>query len=70
MDWPRKCVLMSKLYEENISVILPENHEEMTLIKNIESIRNQIEIIKSHDMRLVGDQRQARVQLSSGKEKF
>ena len=53
-DWigQEKCVLMSKLYAENIDMILPDNHEEMTLIKNIESIRNQIEIIKGHDMRL------------------
>jgi len=53
-DWigQEKCVLMSKLYQENIGVILPENHEEMTIIKNIESIRNQIEIMNRQDMRL------------------
>ena len=53
-DWigQEKCVLMSKLYQENIDVILPENHEEITLIKNIRSIENQIEIIERQDMRL------------------
>jgi len=53
-DWigQEKCILMSKLYTENIDVILPDNHEEMTLIKNIESLRNQIEIIRRQDMRL------------------
>ena len=53
-DWigQEKCVLMSKLYEENVDVILPDNHEEITLIKNIRSIENQIEIIERQDMRL------------------
>ena len=53
-DWigQEKCALMSKLYEENVDVILPDNHEEMTIIKNIESIRNQIEIMRRHDMKL------------------
>ena len=53
-DWigQGKCVLMSKLYEENIDVILPDNSEEITLIKNIRSIENQIEIIERQDMRL------------------
>ena len=52
-DWigQEKCVLMSKLYQENIDVILPDNHEEMTLIKNIESLRNQIEIMNRQDMK-------------------
>lgn len=52
-DWigQEKCVLMSKLYEENIDVILPDNSEEITLIKNIESIRNQIEIMIRQDMK-------------------
>lgn len=52
-DWigQEKCVLMSKLYEENVDVILPENHEEITLIKNIESLRNQIEIMIRQDMK-------------------
>ena len=53
-DWigQEKCVLISKLYTENIDVILPENCEEITLMKNIRSIENQIEIIHSQDMRL------------------
>ena len=42
---------MSKLYEENIDVILPENHEEITLIKNIRSLENQIEITIRQDMK-------------------
>jgi len=52
-DWigQEKCLLMSKLYEENIDVILPDNSEEITLIKNIESIRNQIEIMIRQDMK-------------------
>lgn len=52
-DWigQGKCVLMSKLYEENIDVILPENHEEITLIKNIRSLENQIEIMIRQDMK-------------------
>ena len=52
-DWigQEKCVLMSKLYAENIAVILPENHEEITLIKNIKSLENQIEIMIRQDMK-------------------
>ena len=46
-----KCVLMSKLYEENIDVILPDNSEEITLIKNIRSLENQIEIMIRQDMK-------------------
>src|SRR5690606_32976958 len=53
-DWigQEKCVPMSKLYEENIAVILPENREEITIIKNIRSLENQIEIMNRQDMRL------------------
>jgi len=45
-DWigQETCVLMSKLYAENIDVILPENHEEITL-------ENQIEIMIRQDMK-------------------
>lgn len=52
-DWigQEKCVLMSKLYTENIDVILPENHEEITLIKNIRSLEKQIEIMIRQDMK-------------------